>query len=98
MLKLFAVCPRKVRHVNLLLAQKKDDMADVLDREENLVTAMEILYNGGTVKEENGTAYFKAKGIQVFEATEKQKEQVYSHLSDNLKSKVKTIYRLIRCV
>lgn len=95
LLKLFAVCPRKVRHVKLLLAQKKEDMADVLDREENLVTAMEILYNGGNTKEENGTAYFKAKGIQVFEATEKQKEQVYSHLSDNLKRKVKTIYRVI---
>ena len=94
LLKLLAVCPRKVKHVNMLLAHSKKDYKEILEREENLVTAMEILNEGKPV-ENSGKSYFREKGVHVYLATDKQKEQVFSHLSDNLKQKVKTVYRII---
>ena len=43
LLKLLTVCPRRVRNVSDLLAVGKKDFSMVISREENLISAMEVL-------------------------------------------------------
>lgn len=90
LLKLLAISPRKVFKVSELLANTKDDFASIIDREENLILAMESL--GISKKPKKSFADF---GIEVYIANERQKKVVLSHLDDSLKSKVKNIYRII---
>lgn len=94
LLKLLAVCPRRVRNVADLLAVKKEDFANIIDREEGLLAAMEVLVSDPKENKVNqATEAFE--GIEVYIATDKQKEQVLERLSPQLHSKVKEVYRVI---
>lgn len=94
LLKLLTVSPRKVRYIDELLASSTDDFADIIEREENLVTAMEALVKPDSNSNQDKEGFDKY-GIEVYLATDKQKEQVLSRLSDSLKPKVKSVYRVI---
>lgn len=94
LLRLIAVCPRQVRDINTLLAQSEKDFAAIIEREEELLNAMSVVSSPKTTIKDS-TDGFKNADIQVFEATEKQKQEVMSHLSDSLKPQVKNIYRVI---
>lgn len=95
LMKLLQVSPRKERYINTLLAVDTDDFADIIYREENLIAAMEALVGDDAVMISGLEESFDSMGIEVYIATDKQKQQVLGHLSDNLKSKVKTVYRVI---
>lgn len=88
LLDLFAVSPRKVRSLNSLLAKSTLDFPAIIDREESLILAME-----GSVS--HNTKESEIESIEVYIATEEQYNKVLGMLEDNLKSKVKTIYRVI---
>lgn len=94
LMKLLQVSPRKERYINTLLAVSEKDFAGIIEREEDLIAAMEAVAGNGPVPVRLKDP-FESMGIEVYIATEKQKEQVLSHLSDSLKGKVKTIYRVI---
>ncbi len=65
--------------------------AQILDREDDLIAALEGVYTGKVVDVKGQFC----SDIQVFEATEEQKEIVLKHLSPQLHDKVKAIYRVI---
>ena len=94
LLNLIAICPRKVNYVEDLIAKTKEDFPIIIDREESLVSAMEVLVSN-TSNINNNPDSFQKWGIEVYEATNEQKQEVYSHLNDNLKNKVYKIYRVI---
>ena len=94
LLDLLTVCPRKVCSLNCLLARSSDDFSRIVKREEDLVDAMETLYKGKTVvTQDNG--YFENLGIEVYFATDKQKEIVMGKLTPALQNRVKNVYRVI---
>lgn len=95
LMELLTVSPRKCRYVTDFLATSEKDFAEIIDREETLIAAMEALVSGDEVAIAKLEESFDALGIEVYEATDKQKEQVLSKLSDNLKPKVKKVYRVI---
>ena len=96
LLKILAISPRRVRDVNALLASSKTDFEDIISREESLLMAMEGVYATHTPAVDNKASEdFSKYNIKIYEATDKQKEQVLSHLSTNLQGKVKQIYRVI---
>ena len=79
--------------VQSLLAKKESDFVRVIERESDLLEAMKGVHYGVPVKtEERG---FDSYNIEVFEATDDQKKMVIGHLSDSLKGRVKTVYRVI---
>lgn len=97
--ELISILQRPVRTgdgsgVRRLMAGEKSDFARIIKRESDLLMAMEGVFQkkGHTMKK---TEDFTQFDVQVFKATEKQKQQVMSHLSDTLKPKVKEIYRVI---
>lgn len=92
--ELLAVVPRKTRDVRLQLANRAKDYTSILDREENLVNAMQAVVGSVNVKTTDEES-FEGMGIKVYPATDKQKEEVYKHLGDGLKGKVKNVYRVI---
>lgn len=94
LMELLTVCPRKARYIDELLARTSKEYVDILDREENLINSMKVLVKNPN-KPIKSTDCFELHNIRVFEATERQKEEVLRHLDDNLKSKVDTIYRVI---
>lgn len=94
--ELLVLVPRKARDIRVLLAKSKDDFADILEREESLINAMEAVLTGDPYKvkvKKNET--FDDLGIEVYEATPDQYSEVMARVSDLVKPKVKKIYRVI---
>lgn len=86
--QLLMISPRKSRHVSELLANSPDDFGKIIDRETDLLTAMEMV-------SPCATGSFKGQQIEVYDATDSQKQEVYEHLIPSLQSKVKHIWRVI---
>ena len=97
LLQLLCVSPRRVSNVEDLLASCPNDFAEILSREDNLLNAMSVLvqYPVSNKKTSSPLNDFEKYKIKVHYATDKQKEEVLRHLNDNLKPKVKNIYRII---
>lgn len=95
LMQLMQVSPRKCRYVTDLLARSEKDFPEIINREENLISAMEALVTDSNATVTTTEDCFEAMGIEVYPATDKQIEQVKSHLSDNLKARVKKVYRVI---
>lgn len=93
-LSLISILQRPVRTgdgsgVKMLLANSKSDFPEIIQREEDLIQAME-----GTNYSYDSSS-FDAYDIEVYEASEKQRKQVLDHLSPSLVPRVKKIYRVI---
>lgn len=93
LMKVLVLSPRKERYINTLLATSPQDFADIIEREDNLIAAMEAVATGNV--SDALSQSFEAHGIEVYEATEKQKDKVMNKLSNTLKVRVKNIYRVI---
>lgn len=78
--------------VKRMLATDKNDFARIIEREDDLIQAMEGSVDG-TISVSTGD--FDDYGIEVYEANDKQKAEVMRHLSDKLKGKVKNVYRVV---
>ena len=83
--KLLLISPRKARYISTMMADDVSDFPSIIEREEDLIMAME----GCMVRED------PFGDIEVYEATAKQKKKVIDKLSDQLKGKVKAVYRVI---
>lgn len=81
-----------VRH---LMAKDKSDFLFIIQREDDLLQAMKGSYYGNKTSDNVESVSFSDYGIEVYEATEKQKQEVMNKLSDTLKGKVSKIYRVI---
>lgn len=97
-LELIAILQRPVRTgdgtgVKRMLASSENDYARIIERESDLIQAMEGMNSGN--REVANTESFDDYNIEIYSATEKQKKHVLSHLSDSLKGKVKNVYRII---
>lgn len=79
--------------VKRLLANSPADYTRIIQRESDLIQAMEGSYYGTGIRRVETD--FSQYGVEVYLATDKQREQVMNHLSDQLKGKVKNIYRVI---
>lgn len=80
--------------VRKLMANSSADFARIIEREDDLIRAMEGSYYGRSQKTAtNGS--FADYNIEVYEATEKQKKEVLAKLNDSLRGKVANIYRVI---
>jgi len=91
--KLLMIVPRPARFIEEAVAHSSKDFAKVLDREQTLVNAMQCLVaDHVALKTEDG---FGSHNIKVYEATDKQKEEVLKKLPANLASCVKHVYRVI---
>lgn len=95
LLELLCVSPRRVSQVEDLLASSPADFADILERETDLLNAMKVVAGKSDITNYKGQNDFEKYKIKVHFATDKQKEEVLRHLNDELKSKVKNIYRVI---
>lgn len=100
LLELISILQRPVRTgdgsgVRRLMANSPSDFARIIEREDDLICAMEGSYYGKTRNSAKPEGSFADYGIEVYEATEKQKKEVLAKLSDSLKSKVSNIYRVI---
>lgn len=90
LLKLMAVCPRRVRQVASLLANKTTDFPSIIAREEGLVAAMEAIAAPAVSAAREGF-----QEVEVYTATAKQRNEVMDLLSPTLHGKVSEIYRVI---
>lgn len=95
LMELIAILQRPIRTgngsgVKEIMASSKSDFGSIITRETDLIAAMEGSDIAISVNDD-----FSKYGIEVYYATESQKKQVISHLSDTLKPKVKNVYRVI---
>ena len=64
LMKLLTVCPRKARYVDELLANSTGDFAYIMQREENLIQAMEAVATASTNPHQTDT--FADIGVEVY--------------------------------
>lgn len=97
LLQLLAISPRRVFKVENMLAHSTESFKNIINREEDLLMAMEaVVSEDGTKPDEQPVKdIFADHDIEVFLATEKQKSEVLRHLSDSLHPLVKNVYRVI---
>ncbi len=76
-----------------LLAKSAAEYNQIIQRESDLIQAMEGMYYGSSSVSSDKD--FSEYGVEVYLATDRQKKQVMNQLSDSLKGKVKNIYRVI---
>lgn len=100
LLRLIQVSPRREGHVMAsqatkvaaLLANSENDFGHIINREDALIMSMEaLLMHDGKGR----ITSFAEMGVEVYEATAEQKEQVLGRLSERLKSMVSRVYRVI---
>lgn len=96
LLDLISILQRPVRTgdgsgVRKLMAGEKSSFARIINREKDLIQAMEGTISGQSIDSGDFSDY----DIEVHLATDRQKEDVLRHLSDSLKPKVKAVYRVI---
>ena len=102
LLQLCMVCPRKVWDMKSLMAQTKDDIPNVLQREEDLVDAMEGLLLGKEQKISEKTDNrpkenpdpFADLGITISDVSKVEEDKVLKMLTPELKNKVAGIYKV----
>ena len=97
LLRLMAVLQRPVptgdgTGVKKALAKGGSDFPRIIEREEDLITAMEGTLGAG-ISQPIGD--FSDFGIEVYDATEKQKAEALRTLNPSLRPKVKNVYRVI---
>ena len=98
--ELLVISPRKRNplqdDVADFLAKDKSEMADIVDREDDLITAMETLLGGNkTTSKANTAPSFKKFGVEVFEANSTQRQEVLNLLgTSNLVNKIGRIWRV----
>lgn len=91
--ELLAVCPRKVWKVDGLLAVSSEDIPKIIQREEDLVMAMQVATGKNTFNDTSDN--FQKKNIIVTEASKEKRERVLELLTPDLRLKVLNIYRVI---
>ncbi len=92
--QLLTLVPRKVIKVASLYATSKYDFATIIDREENLVSAMESMVLG-TKKQSTGyDSSFEDLHIHVDTASDKEEKNVLSLLNNGLDKKVVKVYKI----
>ena len=95
LMKVLVLSPRKERYINTLHATSPSSYTDIIEREENLIAAMEAVATGNVSSKLSESQSFENHGIEVYEATDKQKEKILNKLSDTLKGRVRNVYRVI---
>lgn len=96
LLELISILQRPVRTgdgrgVMEILAQSEKDFSLIIEREDDLIQAMQGMEHGNS----NHSGDFKNHNIFVAEATEAQYKQVMRKLSPTLQNKVRKVYRVI---
>lgn len=91
--ELLAVCPRKVWKVDDLLAVSSEDIPKIIQREEDLVMAMQVVTGKNTFNDTSDN--FQKKNIIVTEASKEKRERVLELLTPDLRLKVLNVYRVI---
>ena len=99
LLELIAVLQRPVRTgdgsgVREIMAQSEKDFIRIIQREDDLFKAMEGSAAGNGSNDIPADS-FGQHDIEVYEVTERQRAEVLRQLNDNLKPKVRKIYRVI---
>lgn len=95
LLKIMALSPRKVDRVNDSLAYTINDFTKIYERENTLLNAMSSLVISEDAATSEPVSSFNEFGVEIYEANEEQKEEVISRLSNQLKPKVKMVYRVV---
>lgn len=94
--ELMQISPRKRNplqdHVSNFMANDKDDFARILDFEESLVNAMDVVSDDKDTDENEVT--FKTFGIDVREATDDEIEIVKGQVNPELCSKIKRVWKV----
>ena len=97
LMELYSVCPRKIGNVSSELANSTDSRKMILERENNILQAINAVFGIGKEEEEAKPAEnpFESMDIELYAATYEQREHVMAHLYDDLKPQVRNIYRVI---
>ncbi len=97
LLELYAIVPRKIGQVSSAMANNMAARKDILERENTLLQSINAVFGNKPDGEEPATASnpFRSMDIELYAATYEQREHVMAHLYEDLKPKVRNIYRVI---
>lgn len=91
--QIMTVNPRKVLHVQNLLAKSPDEFKEIVDREESLLSAMEAVAGHVPAKIQTNDGFVR-DNIQIKMASDQQRTKVLSKLDPSLQRRVTNVYRV----
>ena len=95
--ELYSICPRRMKNVADCMAGTPGRRKEILEREQRILSSMNAVF--GEAQEEAAEPLannpFEEMDIELYCASFAQREHVLAHLYDELKPKVKNIYRVI---
>lgn len=93
LVELFHIIPRKIDNVSEMLAMSKNDFAEIVQRETDLLDVLEHKISFDKKSSSDGT--LAQMDIEIYQATPDQKKQVMSKIDFSKQKYVKNIYRVI---
>lgn len=92
--RLLQIAPRNLHAVSDALAKSESDFARIMNREEQLIAAMQGVVGSKRAKTESPSEApsFSSLGVKVESASDAEREEVLSRLSTRLQGKVSEIY------
>ena len=97
LLELMHIIPRRMNTVRDFLAKKESDFQHILSDETELLDVLEFEVSArATIGKNPGKQNALEKlGLEIYAATDKQRKEVLGKLSDELKGRVKNVFRVI---
>lgn len=94
LMELYSICPRRITQVSSELAGSSNERKGILEKEKSLLSAINAVFGRG--QDENIVVNpFTERNIELYSATYEQRQHVLDHLYEELKPKVRNIYRVI---
>lgn len=100
--KLLTIIPRRIDSFDRVMAKDPSGFGDIIEKERDLLDVLEgqVTLQKSQEKQmkqvkKKGRTVLDALDIEVYKATDRQKDEVMKHLSDSLKPLVKNVYRVI---
>lgn len=97
--KLLTIIPRRIDRFDSVMAKDPSGFGDIIEKERDLLDVMEsqvsLHKNQAKQTKSKGRTVLDALDIEVYTATDRQKDEVMGYLSDSLKPLVRNVYRVI---
>ncbi len=95
LLELYSICPRKISDVSSQMASNAAGRREILEKEKDLNASINAVFGMNTEENRLRDNPFTSMDIELYAATYEQRKHVLDHLYDELKPKVRNIYRVI---
>ena len=93
--RLLTTIPRNINNVRNVIAKEKEDMTDIIEREQSKLNVMESSVALNTSNNKDGKTLAETMGIEIREVTKEEEENIIKHLNNDTKRHFKRAFKVV---